>query len=130
MTFKVTAEDTDGRFSLALERTAPQAGIPMHVHHREDEAMYILEGEYQIECGGERILAVAGTFVLLPKDVPNRYQNVGQTPGSFLYITCPGGFERVVEKTSALMARGEGSMEAVGAISREHDVEFVGPGPQ
>ena len=39
MTYKVTAADTEGRFSVAIETTAPHAGIPLHVHRREDEAM-------------------------------------------------------------------------------------------
>ena len=44
MTYKATADDTGGAYSLAIETTPPHGGLPMHVHHREDEAMYILEG--------------------------------------------------------------------------------------
>lgn len=125
MTYKVTAEDTDGRFSLALETTAPHAGIPLHVHHHEDEAMYILEGQYRIECGDQVIQAGAGTFVLLPKGVPNRYENAGQTPGKFLYVTSPGGFEKVVEETSALLKSGKGDEQGVHAIAHAHGIDFL-----
>jgi mannose-6-phosphate isomerase-like protein (cupin superfamily) len=125
MTYKVTAKDTDGRFSVALETTAPHAGIPLHVHHNEDEAMYILEGEFQIECGGQAVRAGAGTFVLLPKDVPNRYENIGETPGTFLYVTSPAGFEKVVEETSSEMSSGKGDMQKAIAAARVRGIDFL-----
>jgi mannose-6-phosphate isomerase-like protein (cupin superfamily) len=45
MTYKATVEDTGAAYSLAVEVTPPNGGLPLHVRHREDEAMYILEGE-------------------------------------------------------------------------------------
>jgi mannose-6-phosphate isomerase-like protein (cupin superfamily) len=125
ITYKVTAEDTGGAFSLALETTAPHGGIPLHVHHREDEAMYILSGEYEIECGDHLIRAGTGAFVFLPKDIPNRYQNVGDTPGTFLHITSPAGFEKVVEKTAALMGSSGPDMQKVKATARDHGIDFL-----
>jgi len=106
MTYKATAHDTGGSYSLAVETTPPQGGLPLHVHHREDEAMYILEGEYEIQCGEQVFRAAAGAFVFLPRDIPNRYQNIGHVPGKFLYITSPGGCENLVEQTSLLAGNG------------------------
>ena len=75
----------------ALSRAQPpHGGLPLHVHHREDEAMYILEGEYEIQCGDEIVRVTLGVFILLPRDTPNRYQNTGDTPGKFLHITSLG----------------------------------------
>ena len=77
MTYKATAQDTRGAYSLAIEVTPPHGGLPLHLHHQEDEAMYVLEGEYEIQCGDQAFRATAGTFVFLPKDIANRYQNLG-----------------------------------------------------
>ena len=44
---------------LAIEVTPPHGGLPLHVHHQEDEAMYILEGEYEIQCGDQAFRATA-----------------------------------------------------------------------
>lgn len=49
MLYKASAQDTAGGFSLAVEMTPPGGGQPLHVHSREDEAMYILEGEFEIQ---------------------------------------------------------------------------------
>src|ERR1043166_6126129 len=104
MTYKVTADDTAGAYSLAVETTPPHSGLPLHTHHREDEAMYVLEGEYEIQCGEQIIRATPGVFVFLPRDTPNGYRNIGNTPGKFLFITSPAGFEQLIAETSALTA--------------------------
>jgi mannose-6-phosphate isomerase-like protein (cupin superfamily) len=128
MTYKATAYDTRGAYSLAIEVTPPHGGLPLHVHHREDEAMYILEGEYEIQCGDQVFRATAGTFVFLPKDVPNRYQNAGGEPGKFLYITSPGGFEKLVEQTSLLASAGPPDMQKVMDAAGAHGIEFIHSG--
>ena len=125
MTYKVTADDTGGAYSLAIETTPADGSFPLHVHHREDEAMYILEGKYEIQCGDQVILATPGVFVFLPRDTPNRYQNIGDTPGKFLYITSPGGFEKLIAETSALMTGKQADMGQVQAAAERHGVEFV-----
>jgi mannose-6-phosphate isomerase-like protein (cupin superfamily) len=125
MTYIATADDTRGAYSLAIETTPPHSGLPLHVHHREDEAMYILEGEYEIQCGDQVIWATPGVFVFLPRDTPNRYQNIGDTPARFLFITSPGGFETLIAETSALIASGQPDIGQVHAIADRHGVEFV-----
>ena len=125
MTYKVTADDTGGAYSLAIETTPAQGGLPLHVHHREDEALYVLEGEYEIQCGDQTIRATPGVFVFLPRNTPNRYKNIGNTAGKFLYITSPGGFEKLITETSALMANRQPDMQEVQAVARRHGVEFV-----
>ena len=125
MTYKATVEDTGAAYSLAVEVTPPHGGLPLHVHHREDEAMYILEGEYEIQCGDDVFRATAGTFVFLPRDVPNRYQNVGDAPGRFLYITSPGGFEKLVEQTSLLAIGAPPDMQKIKETAHKYGVEFI-----
>ena len=127
MTYKATAQDTRGAYSLAIEVTPPHGGLPLHVHHREDEAMYVLEGEYEIQCGDQAFRATAGTFVFLPKDIANRYQNLGDEPGKFLYITSRG-FEKLVEKRTLLTSGGPPDMQKVMETARQHRIEFISSG--
>jgi mannose-6-phosphate isomerase-like protein (cupin superfamily) len=129
MTYKATKEDTGGAYSLAEEVTPPGGGLPLHLHHHEDEAMYILEGEYAIQAGDRQIRATAGSFVFLPRGTPNGYRNVGSKPGRFLHVTSPGGFERLVEETSRLTAAGPPDMRKVAETAKKFGIDFVGPGP-
>jgi mannose-6-phosphate isomerase-like protein (cupin superfamily) len=130
MTYKATMEDTGGAYSLAVEVTPPGGGLPLHVHHREDEAMYILEGEYEIQTGDRSFRAAVGTFVFLPKGTPNGYQNVGGKPGRFLHLTSPGGFERLVEEMSRITAGGPPDMQKVAETAKKFGIDFVRPGPR
>jgi mannose-6-phosphate isomerase-like protein (cupin superfamily) len=125
MLYKATAEDTGGAFSLALETTAPHGGLPLHVHRVEDEAMYILDGEYEIQCGEEVFRATSGAFVFLPRGIPNRYQNLGDMPGRFLHLTSPGGFEKLVEQTSLVEVKGPSDMEKIMQHSKQYGVDFL-----
>src|SRR5829696_10198730 len=65
--------DTGGRFAL-IEVLAPKGTEPpRHVHHREDEAFYVLEGEITFYIGQETYAATPGTFVFAPRSIPHSW---------------------------------------------------------
>lgn len=51
-TFKVVGEDTGGAFALSELTARPEFGPPPHMHHREDESYYVLEGEFEFMDDG------------------------------------------------------------------------------
>jgi mannose-6-phosphate isomerase-like protein (cupin superfamily) len=71
-TIKATGKETDGRYTL-IEIFEPEGEGPLHVHHREDEGFFIIEGELTFQVGEETIKASPGSFVFGPKDVPHTY---------------------------------------------------------
>ena len=97
MTLKASGEDTGGAYSLADSAVPPQGGPPPHIHHREDEASWVLEGELEVSVGESRFRVGAGSFVHLPKGVLHSYQNVGTAPAAFLTLMVPAGLEKVFE---------------------------------
>ena len=96
---KATAADTDGHLTVVDVTDPPGVEAPLHVHHREDEAFWVLEGDVTFEIGGQTIEASAGDFVFGPRDVPHRYK-VGDEGSRMLFILTPGGFEGLVRATS------------------------------
>ena len=78
---KATTGDTEGRFSL-LELSVVM-DIPRHVHHREDECVYVLDGELEIEFADRTYAASKGMFLLLPHSVPHAIRRVGDLPPAF-----------------------------------------------
>jgi mannose-6-phosphate isomerase-like protein (cupin superfamily) len=58
--------------ALSVFETSIGAGPPLHVHDREDECLYVLDGELSIRCGGDAFDAGAGSFVFLPRGRPHR----------------------------------------------------------
>lgn len=99
MNFKVTGADTDGAHTVWIDTIAPGGGPPPHVHHREHEDFYILEGQFDFyREGQEPVRGNAGDFIHTPKGVTHTYQNVGTSVGRMLGIAVPGGIERFFEE--------------------------------
>jgi mannose-6-phosphate isomerase-like protein (cupin superfamily) len=77
-TIKATGKETGGHYTLVevLEPEGEEA--PLHVHHREDEAFWVLEGALTFEVGEETIKASPGSFVLGPQGYPSPlYRRLG-----------------------------------------------------
>jgi quercetin dioxygenase-like cupin family protein len=96
---KATAADTGGLMSIVDVTEPPGMEAPLHVHHRDDEAFWILEGEVTFEVGDTTIEAGAGDYVLGPRDIPHRF-TVGDRGCRMLFILVPGGIEDVIMATS------------------------------
>ena len=133
-TIKSSSETTGGRVAV-IEHLAPQgAGSPLHVHHREDEWFYVLEGALTFWVGGDVVEAPAGSFVYGPRDVPHTFV-VSSPRARFLLVAEPAGFE------DFMRAMGEPARELVVpppaappsdlgplvAAAAEYGIEILGP---
>lgn len=96
---KAPAADTGGQFTLIEMTHPPGYEAPLHVHHREDEAFWILEGSATLYVGEQAIPMGAGDYALGVRDVPHRY-SVGKDGCRMLYILTPGGLEELVKDMS------------------------------
>ena len=79
--FLATGEDTNGKYALWEAIVPPGGGPPPHVHSREEEGFYILEGEITFQVGDERIVATAGMFANMPVGTPHSFKNESEQPG-------------------------------------------------
>lgn len=89
-----TGEQTGGAYALCEARVLPGGGPPPHVHRREDESFFILEGEITFTLDGRSILARAGSFLQSPRNLPHAFKNEGSAPARMLILTTPSGFEK------------------------------------
>jgi quercetin dioxygenase-like cupin family protein len=92
LTFLATAEETRGQFSL-IEATARKGNVPPpHIHHREEETFYVLEGETNVSVGDRTIKAAPGTMVYLPRDVVHSFAIESEQLRMLVLLT-PAGLE-------------------------------------
>ena len=96
---KSTAATTNGQLTIVDITEPPGAEAPLHVHRREDEGFYVLEGSVTLYVGDEVVEAAAGDFAFGPRDVPHRY-TVGPDGCRMLFICTPAGFEDLVMQMS------------------------------
>src|SRR5436309_12955657 len=73
--FLATGEDTNGKYALWEAIVPPGGGPPAHVHSREEEGFYVLEGEIAFQISGRRLVAAAGTFTNMPVGTPHSFKN-------------------------------------------------------
>jgi mannose-6-phosphate isomerase-like protein (cupin superfamily) len=85
------SEETGGEYSLYELTVPPQLGALPHIHHRETEAFYVLEGEFEFLKGERTVRAGVGEFVFFPRGVVHGFTDVGQAPARFLGVVTPGG---------------------------------------
>ena len=90
--FLARTSDTP-RFNFGIIEIAPGRELEAHVHHEEDDAFYILDGEMTFVFGEDEVRAGAGAFVLVPPGVEHGFRNEGDSPVRMLNIHAPGGFD-------------------------------------
>jgi quercetin dioxygenase-like cupin family protein len=132
---KATAADTGGQMTIVEVTEPPGAEAPLHVHYRDDEGFWILEGDVTFEVGDQTIEASAGDYVFGPRGIPHRF-TVGANGCRMLFILLPGGIEDVIRATSepaqsrVLPPHPEeepspGEIEGIKAIVKEHGYELL-----
>lgn len=92
-TFKATSKQTNGNYTVIDQIVQPKNGPPPHIHQREDEAFYILEGRFSFLCGDKNSLFEAGSFIYIPKGTLHTFKNVDEKQGRLLVIITPAGLE-------------------------------------
>jgi mannose-6-phosphate isomerase-like protein (cupin superfamily) len=75
---------------------------PLHIHHGDDEAWYVLEGQLGFRLGDEDVLAGAGSAVLAPRGIPHTYWNAGEEEARYLLVMTP----RIARLIEAIHAPG------------------------
>jgi quercetin dioxygenase-like cupin family protein len=93
--FKLPSGQTAGAMAVVELTAFPGNGPPPHIHHREDESFYVLEGTFSVLLANQTLQAGTGAFVHIPRGTLHTYRNVGTSPARVLVILSPGGFENL-----------------------------------
>ena len=88
-----TGAETGGRYTVVEQVTPAGWGPPRHVHSREDEILYVLEGTYEVHCGDVRRVVSPGASAVLPRGVPHGFRNAGSVPARLISVITPSGLE-------------------------------------
>jgi mannose-6-phosphate isomerase-like protein (cupin superfamily) len=133
VTFKIGGQDAQGVFALAEEVTPPQGGPPPHLHTREDETFYVVEGELEFVVGERTLSASAGSVVYAPRGILHSFRNVGPTPSRMTVIITPAGLEKFFEEVGepvtdpSFPPEGPPDIERLVAVARKYGMEIAPP---
>jgi quercetin dioxygenase-like cupin family protein len=93
--FIATGDDTNGKYAIWEAILPPGGGPPPHVHSREEEGFYILEGEVILHVNGKRIVATTGMFANLPVGSLHSFKNESDKPAKMIITVAPAGLEKM-----------------------------------
>jgi quercetin dioxygenase-like cupin family protein len=121
--FKVCGQDSSGLF--ILENTFQARGGPArHLHYKQDEWFYVVQGKFVFEVGPEKFTLHPGDSLLAPRMVPHVWAYVDNGPGRILVAFTPAGsmeaFFREVTKADAMPPQDP-------ELWRAHGMELLGP---
>jgi len=125
ITVKADTKSTNGSLSILELLVAPGSGPAQHIHVREDEVWWVLEGDFRFKAGDTMFRASTGGMAFGPRGVPHNFQNIGDAPGRLLIITSPSGVERFFEQFAALPAPVDA--EGLATVGHANWIEFIGP---
>ena len=99
----------------------PGTFVPLHVHPKQDEFIYVLEGVFDLQLGGDKTQARPGDLVRMPMGIPHAYYNNGDQPARALFWVTPAGkLKELFDRLHDLI-----DIEAAIRISALHEVDFV-----
>lgn len=129
---KSRAEDTGGALGLVEASFYRGFGPPLHVHHREDEGIYVIEGEIRFRQGDEELVGGPGSWVWGPRGVPHAFKVESESARALVVVT-PAGFERMFEVGGVPVSESadppvqEYDPDAAVAMAERFGFEVVGP---
>lgn len=132
VTFKATGDTTGGANALFDSLVLPGGGPPPHIHTRETESFYVLEGEFEFLAGDRWIKAAPGSFVHVPTGALHTLKNVGEGVGRLLTLVVPAGLERFFEEagepgTDISSPPGPPDIEKLLETAARYGIEFPPP---
>ncbi|XZE53550.1 cupin domain-containing protein [Planctomycetaceae bacterium SH139] len=133
--FMATSEDTNGKYAMWEATVPPGGGPPPHVHSREEESFYILEGEITFQIGEERNVAPAGMFTNMPVGTPHSFKNESNHPAKMIISIAPAGLEKMFFEFGVPLPEGSTSalpptkdeIEKLLAIAPKYGIEIRVP---
>jgi quercetin dioxygenase-like cupin family protein len=138
MLTKASVAETGGAYCMMEHRMTAASNPPPHIHNNEEEAFYVLEGEMEVEVGGEAATLTAGGFALAPRGVPHSFRVLSDEVRVLVIASSPGGntnggtphfFETVGQPASMLTIPVPQAPDPVvlTAVAAEHDIAILSP---
>lgn len=122
---------TDGQVIIGEAKLAPRTSGPsLHLHEREDEATYVVEGTLTFRIGDDEFEAGPGSLVWAPRGIPHTFANKTDAPVRVLGVIVPAGIEGMFEEQMAYFSQLEGppDQKIIDEIGGRYGVKVVGPG--
>ena len=127
ITFKATGADTNGAYTVLETVVPPNSGPPKHLHRRESESFYVVEGDFEFQVGDETINAGPGSFLIAPSNLAHCFRNRSSTPGKLIIVCQPAGFEDFVKEFATIPTNAQPAPRQMAELGARYVIKFIPP---
>jgi mannose-6-phosphate isomerase-like protein (cupin superfamily) len=121
---RVSAEDSGGAMTV-MEEVPPMVDTPLHLHSKEDELFYIVEGDHIVTVGDEEHRVGPGDALFAPRGVPHAQRRVEPGIGRELVVFTPGGMEQFFRDLAEAERNGTLGPDAYSAASERAGITWL-----
>jgi quercetin dioxygenase-like cupin family protein len=125
--FKVTGDQTRGLLDYFIVEVAPHGGPPLHVHHKQEEAIHVVKGRFKVRIGEDEFELEDGGFAYLPSGEPHAFLNLTDEPAELIVVYTPGGGHRFYEELGPATRAANPNRAEIAAIFERHGMSLLGP---
>jgi quercetin 2,3-dioxygenase len=122
---KVSSKDTDGKLTVFEYTGNVKGGPPLHIHHKQDEIFFIVEGEYTFKVGEDIHYLKSGDTIFLPRKVPHAFTQTSDKGKMYFMFQPSGKMEDYFRKLATF--KGRPTPEEGAKLFADHDMKVVGP---
>lgn len=127
LVWKITSGMSGGAYAVFLQVGPSGTGVPMHIHHHDNENIFVIDGEVRFQLADEKYQAVKGDILNLPKGRPHGFRITGSNPAQILFtvdLSPTSDYERMF---AGLVGLAPTDFERIKAVCAANNVEFLNP---
>lgn len=121
---------------MVYQIAPPGDATPYHLHHVEDEAFYVLDGEFTVICNGTKAVVGPGGYMFLPRGIPHGLRVSASVPSTKLILAMPGtGFVGMMQEMAVpatervLPVPTQPDVEKLIGLCAKYQIDILGPLP-
>jgi quercetin 2,3-dioxygenase len=122
---KVSNKDTAGKLTVFEYTGNVKGGPPLHIHLKQDEIFFIVEGDYTFKVGEETYYLTKGDTIFLPRKVPHTFAQTSEKGKLYFMFQPSGKMEDYFRKLAAF--KGQPTPEEGSKLFSDHEMKVVGP---
>ena len=122
---------------MVYQIAPPGHATPYHLHHVEDEAFYVLDGEFTFICDGKKFIVGPGGYIFLPRGIPHGIRVSSSTPATMLILAMPGnGFVGMMQEMATpatarvLPEPAQPDLQKLNLLCAKYQIDLLGPLPE
>lgn len=122
MAYKVTSDQTEGRFFLFEHLNLVKGGPPLHLHPALEEWFHVEEGQVLVQVGRKKVVLVAGDSVLVPRKTPHAFAGIGKPARMLIGFSPAGKMENFFRDAATAPLQQQGA-----EFHAKYDIQLLGP---